>query len=560
MQPDEIIARYEQVKSQRASFELRWERIRQYQRPDAAPFFGRERRGGRESGLVYDTTAEDAADMCAAGIGGLLTGQSIDWHGWQWKDPALRGNFDAAAWLDAAARTQLATYRDPASRFGLAMDAVYLDLVDFSNACLFVRSRPGRVPLFMPRPIQNVFWLENEDAILDTFFYRFRYSARQAARQFGADALPPKIRANAENPREADNEHDFLHAVYPNDDPGQRSRSDRPFASVWLAVEEKHELRRHGYHTQPYIGFRWRVRAGERFGRGPSDKALSDVAVLQQLERLTLQALELSVRPSLMVPDDGVIGPVSLRSADITHVRPEYFFRGGDPIRPIQSGARPDIGEAAAEARRERIRRAFLKDMLQILRDPRATATQVLEVREEMFRHAAPVINSLEVGSLGPLADRTFDLLLRDGRFGPLPEGLEEQEVEPTFSSPVARAQRLTFVRGFAQLWDIATGIANAGSPEVLDVIDVEASLRASADALSVPHDQLRSPDAVEQLRAERRAQQQALAEQEAAKNQTTALKNMAPFIAAMSGARQAEAAQAPAPDPASLQPADLGG
>ena len=559
MEPRELVARYQQVKSDRALFEVRWDQIRRYQRPDAAPFLGQESRGYRDHGYAYDTTAEDAADMMAAGIGGLMTGQAIDWHGWQWEDHALREDHEAKAWLLDASRVQLECYRNPRTRFGMAMDSVYLDLADFSNGCLFVMGRGTDLPLYLARPIQQVYWLENDTGQIDTVFWAFELSARQAAQKFGREALPRNIAVALDAPNRMEERFSFLHCVYPSSDPkaGERELGNHAFISAWVSVDSPTMLREGGYRQMPYIAFRWRVRAGERYARGPADKALPDVAVLQQMERLVLRGLEKTIDPSLMLPDDGVLGPVGIRSGDLTYVRPEYFFRGGDPIRPIQSGARPDLGEASAEQRRTRIQKAFLRDMLQILRDPRATATQVLEVREEMYRHASPVLNSLEVGSLGPMADRTFDLLLRANRFLPMPEHVANAAVEPTFQSPIARAQRMAYVRGFSQLWDLSTVIASVKGPEVLDLIDDEAGLRAAADALGTSAETIRSPDDVAAIREGRARAQQEAAEREAAKDETTALKNMAPFIKAVAQA-EGEDLTAETPDPAARQAGDL--
>ena len=544
-QGQELVARFQRVKTDRATFEQRWETIRQLQRPDAAPFFGEEARGDRESGRVLDNTAEDAADMAAAGLGGMLTGQAVDWHGWEFDDDELREHHGAKAWLAGAARKQQACYRNPKSRFGQAMDAVYLDLIDFSNSCLYIEDRRGQLPLFLARPIQQVYWLANAENVIDTVFWNFKLSARNAVGKFGQGAVPEKIARAAENPRKTEDQFEFLHAVMPSGEAYDRRRvlGPKPFKSCWVSVDDKHVMREGGYFSLPYIPFRWRVRAGERYGRGPSDKALADVAVLQQMDRLVLEGLEMTIRPSLMLPDDGVIGPVGLRTADLTYVRPEYFFRGGDPIRPIQSGAQPQLGEEAAEARRQRIRKAFLSELLQILRDPRATATQVLEVREEQFRLAAPIVNALEAESLGPLADRTFELMARGGFFGEVPDELAEADVNPTFLSPMARAQALSEVRGFSQWLDMAMPLAQNGIEDVMDVMDVPKGMRRTGEILGVPYDVMRSPEQAAEVGKARGEQAQRAAELEAEKDRTTAAKNEA---AAAKDLAQAGAGQGP--------------
>lgn len=546
---EELIQRFDRLTSDRAEFDERWQKIRAYQRPGAAPFFGSdEGRGHENRGLVYDNTAEEAADMAAAGIGGLLTGQSIDWHTWEWQDDDLKDDHDAKAWLADCSRRQLEVYRRPDCRFGTTMDAVYLDLIDFSNACLFVRGRGERLPpLFLPRRIQDTYWAVDDDETIDTVFWRFKLTARQAAKRWGMGKLPEKLAECAKDPKRADDTFDFLHVVTPASDPwgsGTRARP-MPYDSCYLALDEKHKLEVGGYNAMPYFPFRWRTRAGERYGRGPSDKALPDVAVLQEMDAMSLEALSIAVRPTLMAPDDGVIGGVTQESSEIITVRSDLLFRpGGDPVRPVQTGVRPDISEEAAEGRRHRIRRAFLQEMLQIMRDPRATATQVLEVREEQFRSAAPIVNGLEAESLGPMAVYVFDIMLRGKHFAAAPANVAGREFRAVFQSPIARAQRLAHVRGFSQLVDIATGIATAtGDPTVFDMMDMGTALRASAEALAVPFDFIRSPEEVAQMEAERKEMQREMHEREQALDESTMLKNATPALTAVMNANDEAAA-----------------
>ena len=558
---DGLVTRFDAIKNERSVFEQRWETIRRFQRPDAAPFLGEEFRGSRFSGNVYDNTAEIAADMAAAGIGGLLTGSAEPWHGWKFEDEALAANDDAKRWLGAVQAKQMACYRSPRSRFGLAMDSIYQELIDFANACLFIHERPGELPLFLARPLSQIYWVEDEYGRIDTVFWQFKMSARQAARIFGLEVLPAQIAKAAEDEKRAEEEFTFLHAVYPAGEAHDRGPKlgRKPIQSRWIAYEDRRVVSAGGYRVNPYIPFRWRVRAGERYARGPSDKALPDNAVLQQVDRLTLRAIEKMVDPALMLPDDGVVGAVGLRSADTTYVRPEYFFQRGDPIRPIQSGGRPDLGEEAAEARRQRIKRAMLSEVLETLRDPRATATQVLEVREEQYRHMMPVIQALEVEALGPLADRTFDLMLHGGRLPQPPAGLLEalagSTLEPSFQSPMARAQALGEVRGMSQLWDMGIPLAQAGAPEALQIFDFETAMRHAAETLNVPYTVIYPPDVLQRRREQAAQERREAIEREAVKDLTTGAKNVAPFLKAQA---EAAAAEQPAQDVSGIRPEDF--
>ncbi len=74
------------------------------------------------------------------------------------------------------------------------------------------------------------------------------------------------------------------------------------------------------------------------------------------------------------------------------------------------------------------------------------TATEVLDRRDEKLRLLAPILGRLQSELLGPLIQRSYELLDSVGQIDPSPVGLSEHRLILDYVSPAARAQSGTKV------------------------------------------------------------------------------------------------------------------
>lgn len=504
--PKELIRRAEDLKSRRANWESHWQEVRDYIIPVVKSFTGTESPGIKAHDLVVDSTGEQADELLANNLHSMLTDPAGVWFNLRARDDALNDDADAAAWLEAARDRMLAVFNSPRSNFVNAVHELYLDVSSFGTAAMYLPDLPGRGIAFQARPLSEMLLAENADGIVDTWIREFTLTARQAAQAFG-DALGAQVAKAAAEPRSQDQPFNFLHAVYPRSDYGAaRGRAggarDMPWASCWVCREDQNLLRESGYHEPPFVTPRWYKRAGETYGRGPGMKALADVKMLQRGARINISGAELAMRPPLQVPDDGVMSPVRLTPGGLNTVRADVLAMGGG-IKPLLTGARPDIGEELLQNARARIDAAFYGPMLRMIRDPRATATQILELKNEMLRIMAPILGRLQSEFLGPLIDRVFAAMWRGGAFPEPPAALAGAALDVEYVGPLAKAQHLAEARGIAQTMEIMTPLL-AADPTLLDNVDGDLTFRHVADLLSWPKSTLRSLEAVQRIRAGR--------------------------------------------------------
>lgn len=532
------------LKADRALHEARWNNIARLVYPDTASFTADPAPGATNRYEILDNTAEDAADMAAAGLHGLLTNPATQIFTFSLFDPDLAERDDNARWLEMATRRVTNLFAYAPSKFNVATHDCYREAIPFANWCMFINERPGELPLFQAVPLREIVVDEDDDGSIVRVFRDFKRPLWAIHRKFKGQ-LPKRL---AKLYDQKDNWHKrirVIHAVEPRElyDPKVLNARNKPFRSCWIDAEGQEEIKEGGYDEMPYVFGRWPGLPGEIYGRGCGDKALPDTALLQRGTEGMIKAVELVGRPPMLAPDQGLVKRLNLRPAAVNYVRADVLAQKAEP-KPLLTGARTDMTEEFLAGVRDRIKRAFMRDLLQLIRDPEATATQVLELKEEQMRGMSPILARVTQDWLGPLVMRTFGCAQRAGAFRdmPVPESLVGQVPRPVFVSPAARAQQLAEGRGIAQAFEASAPLLQL-DPDVVDNTDLDKAYRLIYRVLGTPLSIMRSPEQV----AARRQQRLAVAEQkqteESLKNVSTAVKNVSPALKIMSEQQQAQAA-----------------
>jgi hypothetical protein len=508
----DIIDRADRMRADRGVFEAHWQEIRDLIIPLAAAVTRREVAGQKSHHAVLDGTGEQANEMLAAALVGIMTPDTVDWFTLRARDERINRDAQAAVWLEDCAQRMLSVFRAPRGGFASGQHEKYLDVCSFGTGGMFIADRPGKGILFSALPLRQLLLGEDADGRVDTVYRDFELSARQAVQRWGRRA-GEKVAKAAEG-KDRDKPFRFVHAVYPrvDRDPGKSDARNMPYASCYVGVDEKQVLAEGGFQEMPFVTPRWGKRADEVYGRGPGMKALADVKMLQRSMKVTIKGVEKMIDPPLMVADDGVLSPVRVSPSAIN------VYRAGtmstDPIKPLLTGGRPDLGEEFMQGIRFRIDAAFFKPLIQMIRRDRMTATEVLQVVEEGQRILGPYLGRLKAEDLGPMIERVFGIMMRVEAFAPMPEILQGQEIEIEYVSPAVKQQRLSRARGLAQFAEI-TGPFVALDPSLNDNLDMDRAYRDTADVLGLPKDWLLSPEIVEARRqARREAQQQEMQRQ----------------------------------------------
>jgi len=505
-----LVKRKGKLKAQRGTWESHWQDLTNFVLPNDSDFNLKRSKGDKRTTLVYDSTAIHANEMLAAGLHGMLTNPASNWFSLRIKDnDDFSDNSEAKQWLEETTNVILSELSAPAVAFPSHIHEYYLSLCSIGTACMFIGEPSTREGIsFRAIHIDEIFIAENADGIIDTVFRSFKMTVRQIVQKWGEKSLSPRIQKMYEN-QEFDKEVELLHCVYPRDDidKGKKAATMLPVASVYIDEKEKHVLAEGGFDEMPFMVSRWSKTVGEVFGRSPAMTALPDIKMLQEIMKTTIKAAQKVVDPPLLVPDDGVLGPVRTIPGGLNY----YRASSGARIEPLLTGGNIGLSYEMMNDLRERIRTTFFLDQLQFQGAPRMTATEVVERTERTLRLLGPTLGRLQSEFLGPMIERIYGVLVRAGRLPEPPESIAEQELKIEYVSPLARAQRQTETQGIMRTLEFVGPIAGI-DPQAAQIIKGADTVRHIAELNGVPPILLKSND---ELMAEIQAQQEAQAAQQ---------------------------------------------
>ena len=506
-----LVKRKGKLKAQRGTWESNWQELTNLVLPNEADFNTERSRGGKRTTHVYDSTGIHANEMLAAGLHGMLTNPASNWFSLRIKDDQnnLADSSEAKQWLEDTTNVILSEIAAPSVAFSSHIHEYYLSLCSIGTACIFIGDPVNREGVsFRAIHIEEIFIAENADGIIDTVFRTFEMTVRQIVQKWGEKSLSPRI-AKMYEKKDYDKQVQLLHCVYPREDmdKGKKAATMLPVASVYIDEKDKHVLAEGGFDEMPYMVSRWSKAVGEVFGRSPAMTALPDIKMLQEIMKTTIKAAQKVVDPPLLVPDDGVLGPVRTIPGGLNY----YRASSGARIEPLQTGANIGLSYEMMNDLRERIRTMFFLDQLQFQGAPRMTATEVVERTERTLRLLGPTLGRLQSEFLGPMIERIYGVLSRAERLPEPPESIAEQELKIEYVSPLARAQRQSETQGIMRTLEFIGPIAGM-DPQAAQVVKGADTVRHIAELNGVPPMLLKSD---EELLAEAKAQQEAQAAQQ---------------------------------------------
>jgi hypothetical protein len=516
---EDLLDRLRTLERERSTFESHWQELAETMLPRRADFTAERTAGSKRTEHQYDSTPMQAARGLAAALDGLLKPKTANWFKIKTDDEALNEADAVKRWLEMAETRLRAALYDPRARFLQRSAEADIDLVVFGTGILFIgESANGRELRFRSVHLKEAYLAENADGDVDTVFRVVKLTARQAAQTWGRERLGEGARRALETGK-PDEPFKFLHVVMPRQDadPKKPPRMRMPFASIWIDVAARQQIGEGGYNEMPYVIPRWDTAVGEVYGRSPGMVALPDANTLNQMGKTLLKAGHKAVDPPLLVPNDGMKSARRTWPGGQTYYDAELLQRtqGRPPVFPLDTGANIPLGREMQNDARDQVWAAFFRNVLNLpVEGPSMTATEVLQRKEEFVRVIGPTFGRLEADYIGPLAERTFSLLLRAGAFGPvelIPKALRGSRVRFEFVSPVARAVRQIEAAALGKTLEDIAPLA-ASRPELLDHFDADTIARDVADANGVPQRWLKSREDVETARGAR-ARSAALAE-----------------------------------------------
>ena len=510
----QILTRWGQLKTERASWWQHWSEITQYITPRQGRYFAQDRnRGQKRHNNIYDSTGSRALNVLAAGLMGGLTSPARPWFRLATADASLNKQPAVKQWLADTTDIMLAIFAK--SNTYRALHSLYKELGAFGTGAAIITADFDNVIHVHPITIGEYAVATNAQGKVDTLYREFQMTVAQMVGEFGYDNVAPATKALYDR-GSLDTWVTIIHAIEPRADRDPSMLDGKNMA--WTDIYMEHGalgdlfLRESGFTKFPAVCPRWDVEGGDIYGNSPGQEALGDIKQLQHEQLRKSQAIDYMVNPPLQVP-------TSYKNRDIERLPGGIsFVDTAGSGKAIQTAFDVTLNIQALlediHDVRERINSAFYVDLFMMISQDNAatthmTATEVTERHEEKMLMLGPVLERLQDELLEPLIDVTFQRMVEAKILPPPPPEMQGQVLSVELVSMLAQAQRAITTNGIDRFTQSLTAVAQI-KPEVLDKFDADRWADEYSDAMGINPDLVIAEDKVQAIRQARAKAQQA--------------------------------------------------
>lgn len=392
--------------------------------------------------------------------------------------------------------------------------------------------------------------LENSEGMVDSIFREKNFTARQALEKFGEAALPETTVKEAKEASKSGNKRLYVHCIYPRIDAERDGNfsmlaENMPIASVWIDVDAKKIVRNSGFDEMPAPASRYLKWGDTVYGTSAALIALADARQLNKLqERLDIKIDKL-VNPALLVPDEMDEDEVNLAPGGITFYRdPQRIPR---PLDMLASNGQEEM--LRVNMRKDSIRDAFCLNIFEAVtrKTKEMTALEAQLVSQEAIDLFSPMFTRMTGEHYGPILNRYFNLLLRRSEiarsigdtaniaFPEIPKKLirivgNAAEIPPpvvNYTSRIALALKQIHSSALRNSISRRMEIGQVIGAAAFDDLNLPKALKTVDRSEGLPEDFFRSPEEVDAIVSNREQMQAMQAQAAAAKDASTAVKNV---------------------------------
>ena len=171
-----LVDRFQQLRTQRSTWESHWQEIADYMLPRKADITQQRTRGDKRTELIFDGTAIHALELLSASLHGMLTNAASPWFTLQFKNTELQDDDEAKEWLEGVTNDMYIAFAR--SNFQQEIQELYQDLIGFGTAAMFITADEKSLVRFHTRHCKEIYIAENNKGIVDSVYRRFSMTAK----------------------------------------------------------------------------------------------------------------------------------------------------------------------------------------------------------------------------------------------------------------------------------------------------------------------------------------------------------------------------------------------
>lgn len=458
----------------------------------------------------YDSTLGRAIRMYQAVCERMLTPGTQKYHMLMPVEDRPRKSRAVMLWLYQLNEKIFQLRYNAYARFVPAQGETYVSLGAYGNGAKLLTWRDadrrfGRSAGYTYRniPFRNMFWRADANEILNTWFRRIDWTAKQAKDELG-DKCPQDLKDKVDSKAGSETTYEFFQVVTPSEDYDDQAFDRRryPLVSLYIYVGKPQIVREpKGFKSNPLITPRDFTEGGRDYGFGGAQSVLSSVGSVNAQVKTLLRYGQRTAEPILLTHDDGIMnGKVDLVPG--SNVPGGIDSQGRVLVKSLELG-NLQVNENLIEMTRDDIRDPLFGRIFDQIKDrPQRTATEVLDDLGREASMLAPTMGRYQAEDLEMMIEREISLLKENNALPPdMPAELNDIEFKPIYTSPMAKAMHAEGVSGYMRTLEIALNYAQqTGKTQVLNHFNLEVALPEIADNQGAPAPWMNDPETVAHL------------------------------------------------------------
>lgn len=525
------IDRNTELKRKKMPWFPQWQLVGEYIMTRKQDFSREHEPGEFLSRELFDSTAPRANHIAASSLLGMLWPQGSK----NFRLRPARGISDSTEnkeYFEFISETVHETMSEPKAGLNMALQEYMEDDVSFGTSGLATFEDPENDVSFKAWNVKQMSIDEGPDGLVNTIYYEFKWPVRRVVSEYGLENVSQRTREAYSN-NKLDQDVTVLYLLEPRLDRDVRKQNSENMAvrSLHIEIEAKHVIKERGFEELPVKVSRfWKI-ISETYGRSPGMEALPAVLEINAVwEALTI-AIEKALDPPLGVLDDGKLGAgVIDTSAGALNVF-NITGRAGE-VNPVFELFKPGKIEQAVELieklTEEISNHYFLDRLLDFNNETQMTLGEA-QIRNRLRNSTLGGLFNRQITEVfSPTIERVVNILLRRKRLGVIRGSVDEamflldgakpfiipdeiakrmmngeKVYEIEYFTPAARIMQSEEAEGILRTWDYVKSIGEV-KQDAFDVLDTDDSIRRFAEIAGAPSRQIRSKQAVEEIRAAR--------------------------------------------------------
>ena len=499
-----ILKRFKAAQSRKSNWEDTYEEAQEFFTPQFETFTKRNQgQDERGQGRIFDSIGEASIQKFVSNIQSSMVPPAKTWS--QLKPGAEILNRDAKAQEEATDALEKITEtlftHIKNSNFDTQVAVSFFDLAMGTAALQVMKGDKNTAFKFSATPLSELFIEEGGVGRVNAVFRKYEIPYRGIKETWPDADIPSDIEQKIESKPDA--RIRLIEASIPEDieitsrQTGQK-QTVKGYKYIVMDAKGENLFVKREQESSPWVVFRWAVRPGEVYGRGPALQALSDVKTLNKTKELILKNGSMAVAGAYTVADDGVINVrnIRIRPGALIPVSDNPGGVRGPTISPLPRTGDFNVGQLIINDLRNSVNEMMFADPLGPIDLPVKTATEISFRQQELSKRIGSAFGRLQFEFITPLISRMLFLLedldiinLNDFR-------VDGRFIAIEHVSPLAKAQdqeELVGLERFVGLLgqsfgpQLALGMLNPGAVvgEFQKLLDVKSNIKAPDEQIA---------------------------------------------------------------------------